>query len=260
MGLTLNREYHLIPFGDSCAYVIGYRGLIALALAGNDVADMDAVEVKEGEYIGRDKRTKRPVFDFSVYKTDEESAKHKTIGWLAYVETKDGYFRAEYMSIDDILTHATRYSKAFDIEKYWKMEHGEISPQEAEKLKQGSPWYGNFEAMCRKTVLRKLLNSGFVRLANSTAVRDAINYDFGTESGIIPDLDITEENVVETTGDVVDDTPQDAPEAPKKVEAEVVTDNPPDKPKRGRKPAKATRSEKKPVNPVADFFAEGDDA
>lgn len=23
MGLTLNREYHLIPFGDSCAFVIG---------------------------------------------------------------------------------------------------------------------------------------------------------------------------------------------------------------------------------------------
>jgi recombination protein RecT len=255
MGLTLNREYHLIPFASSCAFVIGYRGLISLCLAGNDVADMDCVEVREGEWVGRDKRTKRPVFDFSVYKTDEEAAAHKTIGWMAYVEMRDGYFRSEYMSINDILNHAERYSKAFSIEKYRKMESGKMSPDEEEKLKQGSPWYSNFPDMARKTVLRKLLNSGFVRLANSAAVRDAINYDYGVDNNIIPDLDIPD-NTIEADAEV-HDAPQDAPEAADKVEAEVVTDNTTGKPKRGRRAPERVRSEDKiPHNAVADFFGE----
>ena len=257
MGLTLNREYHLVPFANSCAFVIGYRGLIALCLAGNDVADMDCVEVRDGEYVGRDKRTKRPVFDFSVYQTDEESEKHKIIGWLAYVEMKDGYFRSEYMSLQDILKHASRYSKAFDIEKYNKMERGDLSPAEIESLKEKSPWYGNFEAMCRKTVLRRLLNSGFVRLANSAAVKDAINYDYASENEIIPDLDIESETIA-TTGEVVD-----APEAPESAAPPSESDDKAGQPKtRQRAPRRAKGGDSgdtPPANPVADFFGEGDD-
>ena len=224
MGLTLGREYHLIPFGDSCAYVIGYKGLIALCLAGNDVADMDCIEVREGEYIGRDKRTKRPKFDFSIYETDEEAAEHKIIGYYAYVELVSGMFRFEYMTVPEILDHAARYSKAFDIEKYKKMASGNMTPQEVEKLQAGSPWYGNFELMCRKTVIRKLLNSGHVRLANSAAVREAMSYDASVDDGLIPDLEISDNAVIETTGEVVD-TPQDAAEAPQSdFTAQVGTD------------------------------------
>lgn len=245
MGLTLGREYYLLPFADTCAYVIGYKGLIALCLAGNDVADMDCIEVRDGEYVGRDKRTKRPKFDFSVYETDEEALKHKVIGYYAYVELASGLFRFEYMSVPEILDHAARYSKAFSIEKYWQLQNGDLTPQEAEKLKQGSPWYGNFELMCRKTVLRKLLNSGFVRLANSAAVKEAINYDTAVESDMLPDLEIPEYTVVESTGEVVD-APQEAaeqprsapaPETPKDTPKEEKADTPQ---KRGRKPKTAT--------------------
>lgn len=252
MGLTLGREYHLIPFGDSCAYVIGYRGLIALCLAGNDVADMDCIEVREGEYVGRDPRTKRPKFDFSVYATDEEAAKHPVIGYYAYVELASGRFRFEYMSVPEILDHAQRYSKAFDIAKYNKLMSGEMNPQEAERLKSGSPWYSSPETMFKKTVIRKLLNSGYVRLANSAAVRDAINYDTAVSDDILPDLDIPNYTVVESTGEVVEAAPEAeiraesapaAPEAKDTVEAEK-TEAPQ---KRGRKP-----KDVKPVDVAVD--------
>lgn len=256
MGLTLNREYHLIPFADSCAFVIGYRGLIALALAGNDVADMDCIEVRDGELTGREKRTKRPKFDFSIYESEEEALKHPVIGYYAYVEMQSGYFRFEYMSIPEILDHASRYSRAFDITKYKRLQSGEMSPQDAEKLMQSSPWYGNFPAMCRKTVLRKLLNSGFVRLANSAAVKEAITYDNNADSDFIPDIELGgNETVIESTGEVVDE-PQEGAEAPEKVEAEVVTENTPEPPKRGRKASGRATGEDKPINPVADFFGE----
>lgn len=238
MGLTLGREYHLIPFGDSCAYVIGYRGLIALCLAGNDVADMDCIEVREGEYVGRDKRTKRPIFDFSVYQTDEEAAQHKVIGYLAYVEMRDGYFRSEYMSVQDILNHAERYSKAFSIEKYNKLQNGELTPQEEDRLKSGSPYYSAPETMFKKTVIRRLLNSGYVRLANSAAIRDAMSYDTAVENDILPDLEMPDYTVVESTGEVVE-APQEAAEAPVAEAVEEKADTQPQAEaprRRGRKP------------------------
>lgn len=225
MGLTLGREYHLIPFAQTCAFVIGYKGLIALCLAGNDVADMDCVEVREGEYAGRDRRTKRPVFDFSVYETDEEAEKHPVIGYMAYCELKSGFFRAEYMTVDEILNHAARYSKAFDVAKFKKLQNGELSPQEAERLMNGSPYYSAPETMFKKTVLRKLLNSGYIRLANSAAIRETMDYDSKLEDSIIPDFDLGDSQVVEATGEVIDMEPveetEDEPEA--------------EKPKRGRK-------------------------
>lgn len=235
MGLTLGREYHLIPFGQSCAFVIGYKGLISLCLAGNDVADMDCVEVRQGEYVGRDKRTKRPVFDFSVYQTDEEAAQYPIIGYMAYCEMKNGYFRSEYMTIDEILTHAARYSKAFDIDKYRKLQAGELSPQEAERLMSGSPYYSAPETMFKKTVLRKLLNSGYIRLANSAAVREQMNYDNSIEDSIIPDFEIpAAEKPSEATEEVIEAKTEDPNPAEEPVKAE-------DKPKRGRP--------RKPVEP-----------
>lgn len=253
MGLTLGREYYLLPFGDNCAYVIGYKGLIALCLAGNDVADMDCIEVREGEYIGRDKRTKRPKFDFSVYETDEEAMKHPVIGYYAYVELADGRFRFEYMSIPEILEHAQRYSKAFDIEKYNKLQRGELSPQEAERIKQGSPFYSSPDIMFKKTVLRKLLNSGYVRLANSAAVTSAITYDTTVEEGIMPNLDLEGANVIESTGEVVDASEgAEAAESDSAVEESNDTASTTEKRQgRGRKPRATQESDV-----VSNFFGE----
>ena len=73
-----------------------------------------SLEIREGEYVGRDRRTKRPEFDFSIYATDEEAEKHPIVGYYAYVEKRDGFFRSEYMSIGAILDHAEQYSKTFD--------------------------------------------------------------------------------------------------------------------------------------------------
>lgn len=252
MGLTLGREYYLLPFGESCAYVIGYKGLIALALAGNDVQDMDCIEVREGEYVGRDKRTKRPQFDFSIYETDEEALKHPVIGYYAYIEYVDGRFRFEYMSIPEILEHAQRYSKAFDIEKYNKLQRGELSPQEAERIKQGSPFYSSPDIMFKKTVLRKLLNSGYVRLANSAAVTSAINYDTSVEEGLIPDLDLEGATVIESTGEVIDASESaEAAESDSAVVESNDTAPTEEKPqRRGRKP-RATQEEA-----VSNFFGD----
>ena len=177
MGLILGNGYHIVPFGSQAAFVISYKGLIALALAGGDVADMDCIEVREGEYVGRNKRTKRPEFDFSVYATEEEMEKHPVIGYFAYCEKKDGYFRGEYMSLNAILDHAERYSRSFNRKAFLSLWNGEVTGREAESLRARSPWYSTPEIMLKKTVLRRLLNSGYITLAASATINRAMVQD-----------------------------------------------------------------------------------
>ncbi len=200
MGLILNIHYHLVPFGRMCNFIISYKGYIALALATKQYHDIDCLDIREGEYMGRDSRTGKPNFDFNVYSTDEEREAAQVIGYYAYFELKDGMFRPEFWSMNKLLFHADRYSQAFDLEKFKKFTSGEMTKEEEEKMRKSSPWndigYGQ-DKMCRKTVLRSLLNSGYAPLSNE--IRYAMESD--SEDGVIPDMPII--NVDKTTGEVV---------------------------------------------------------
>lgn len=177
MGLMLGMGYYVVPYAGTAQFQLGYKGLIAMAMAGGDVADMDCVEIREGEYVGRNRRTKRPEFDFSIYATDEEAEKHPIIGYYAYVEKRDGFFRSEYMSLGAILDHAEQYSKTFDRAKYRQLISGDLSPDEAERLKKKSPWYSATETMMKKTVIRRLLNSGYVQLRAITNIETVLTQE-----------------------------------------------------------------------------------
>lgn len=217
-GLILGIGYYIVPYKPTAVFIRSYKGLIQLALSGGDVADMDCVEVREGEYVGRNKRTKRPEFDFSIYETDEEAEKHPVVGYYAYCEKKDGYFRGEYMSVGAVMDHAETYSpKNFNREKYMRLMSGEMSKEEADRLRESSAYYKNPDAMFKKTVLRKLLNSGYVTLAASTRVNQAMAEDDSSEAVMdaIGSFDTIE--VDQATGEVKTQSVQVAPEeaAPK---------------------------------------------
>lgn len=217
-GLILGIGYYIVPYKPTAQFIRSYKGLIQLALSGGDVADMDCVEVREGEYVGRDRRTKRPVFDFSIYETDEEAEKHPIVGYYAYCEKKDGYFRGEYMSVGAIMDHAETYSpKNFNREKYFRLISGEMSKEEADRLRETSAYYKAPDAMFKKTVLRKLLNSGYVTLAASTRVNRAMEEDAESEAVMeaIGSFDVMD--VDPNTGEINTQSVQVAPEdaAPK---------------------------------------------
>lgn len=211
MKLNYGQDYYLVPFGDKCQYIIGYRGLLHLLIATGEIADTNCIPVIEGEYKGRNKKTKRPEFDFSVYESAEEEIGKPVLGWYFYVELRNGYTASEYMRISDIIAHAERYSQSFDKETFEKLQQGKFSPQDAERIRAKSPWYGNFDIMAAKTVIRKLLNSGFVPLANSADIRKALDDDGESGEGEILSADILNSIngdvvVVESTGEVIETT------------------------------------------------------
>lgn len=199
MGLTLGMGYYLVPYGQTCSFILGYKGMLQLALSTGVYNDIDCIDIREGEYKGRDRRTGKPSFDFNVYDTDEERESAKITGYYAYFELKDGLFRSEYWSMEKLLNHAEKYAQAFKRDKYDQFIAGEMTAEEEEKMRKSTPWYdvgGGQERMCKKTVLRSLLNSGYAPLSNE--VRYAMDND--SESGIVPDMPII--NVDKSTGEV----------------------------------------------------------
>jgi len=217
-GLIYGQGYYVVPYGSKAGYITSAKGWTQLAIATGLYADIDVLDVREGERKGRDKRTGKPIIDMSVYDTDEERETHEIIGVKAYFLLKDGYYREEYWSMGEILRHADRYSQAFSLELYNKWKSGaELTKDERYKVENGSPWYTATMRMAKKTVLKSLLTSGFAPLSNE--VKTMLDAEPISGEAVLPDLGddaIPEMPVDETTGEVVD-TPtevQEAAEAP----------------------------------------------
>lgn len=261
MGLIYGHGYYIVPYGSVATYLMSYKGYIQLAMSTGYYADIDCVEVREGELEGRSRRTGKPVINLAKYDTDEERESHKVIGYYAYFELKDGTFRYEYWSMDKLLKHADRYSPAFKLDKYNALINGELDSKEQTKLLNGTPWYdvnGGQDKMCRKTMLRQLLNSGYAPLSNE--VRSYFN-----EDGVIPDMSMGgQEPVVPTTGYVVDEstgevqtkTVESAPmEQPAAPAAQKQGNDTPKTAKRTERPAEAETAAR---DYSAGFFGEGE--
>jgi recombination protein RecT len=162
-----NGEYYIIPYKQTASMQLSVRGLEKLCLRSRAYADVGAFDVREGEFKGLDSRTRRPIMEWI---TDLERREElPIIGYYAFYELSEKYnnmFRSVYWTHNMILNHANRHSNAFNLDTYNRLLSGEIQGWDAEKLRRGSPWYGEpldmgHRAMCEKTVMKQLLKSGW---------------------------------------------------------------------------------------------------
>ena len=263
-GLIYGQGYYVVPYGKSATYITSYKGWIQLAIASGLYADIDVLDVREGERKGRDPRTGKPIIDMSVYDTDEEREQHEIIGVKAYFILKDGYFREEYWTKGEILRHADRYSQAFSLELYEKWKSGkQLSKEEQDKVTNGSPWYTNTLRMAKKTVLKSLLTSGFAPLSNEVkslidnepTSGEAMAPDFGDD--LIPDITIDD-----ATGEVIDanEAAPETPAAPQESAKDGQSTPTQEKQKRGR-PARTRLQDveaEQDDDAIDSFFGSGD--
>lgn len=173
-------QYYLVPFkkkdkkGNVVAvnaqFVLGAKGYKQLAMRSGQYLDIDVLEIKEGEYRGRDKRTGKQIFEF--IENDDERDALPTVGYMAYFELLNGFRKQVYWTKGKMLKHAATYSQAFDADKYDDYIHGRI-PQ-GELWKYSSFWYKNFDEMAFKTLIRHLLSQWGVL---SIEMQDAITRD-----------------------------------------------------------------------------------
>ena len=136
LGLEPNTplgQAYLIPYGDQAQFQIGYKGMIDLAYRSGQFKSIYAHAVHEND-------------DFDYQYGLNQDLKHKpaakdrgeVIGYYAVYHLQNGGYGFEVMSKEDVENHAKTYSQA--VKKGWT-----------------SPWKTDFDAMAKKTVIKKLL-------------------------------------------------------------------------------------------------------
>ena len=180
LGLEPNTplgQAYLIPYGDTCQFQIGYKGL--LDLAHRSKTNVEAHEVYEND-------------EFSYSYGLEPSLKHvpalknrgKVTAYYA-IWRNDGNFGFEVMSKEDIDKHAREFSKSFN----------------------NGPWKSNYDEMAKKTVIKKVLKYAPLssEFAKQLSADESIKTEINEDMSIVPNeyVDV-EANVIDVeTGEVL---------------------------------------------------------
>lgn len=133
MGLSCHPalgEAYIVPYGEEATFQIGYRGLIQLAQNSGKYRLIRIIDVREGEL-----EYNRLTGEASLTIPTGQ----KVAGYLGYFELTNGFSQSEYWPVEKIEAHAKRFSQSFA------------------KGKKDSPWFTDFDAMAKKTVLKELL-------------------------------------------------------------------------------------------------------
>lgn len=192
-------QYYLVPFKSKAKYdrqgnlispevikaqfVLGYKGYIQLALRSGAYADLDVMDIKQGEYLGKDPMTGKPRFSF--IEDDDERDRLETIGYMAYFEYLNGFRKVVYWSREKMLSHADKYSLAFSAKAFQDIQDGKIA--EKDMWRYSSFWYKNFDDMAKKTLLRHTISRwGVMSIEMQTAFeRDSSVSEIGEKGNIV---------------------------------------------------------------------------
>lgn len=167
LGLEPNTplgQAYLIPYGNSCQFQIGYKGLIDLAHRSGELKSVEAHEVYENDLFEFELGLEPKLVHKPAMKNRGE-----IIWYYAVYHLVNGGYGFEVMSREDIEKHAMKYSKTF----------------------KNGPWQTDFDAMAKKTVLKKALKyaplkSDFVRGVAVDETSSHIEFENG-DINIIPD-------------------------------------------------------------------------
>lgn len=132
LNLPLSRSLgfaYVVPYKGMPTFVVGYKGMIQLAMRTGAYRSINAGPVYEGEFKKRDRLTGN--IDISGDKVSDT-----VVGYFAHFEMINGFTKTLYMTKEEAEAHGKRFSKTYN----------------------NGPWKTDFDAMATKTVIRQLLS------------------------------------------------------------------------------------------------------
>ena len=148
-------------------FIIGYKGLIQLAMRTGQYRYINTDKVYEGEVSGKDKLTGAIHFD-------GEKKSDKVIGYFAHIELLNGFQKTLYSDVEDIAKHAKKYSPSLRFDKRTVSELAKLAGCDPT----GIGWTGDFDSMATKTVLRELLSKyGYLSIEMQKAIAQDVETD-----------------------------------------------------------------------------------
>ena len=127
----------IVPYKGQAQFQLGWKGFIQLAMRSGQYLTLNSGAVREGQIKEIDFVTGEIIRG--------EKISDEIVGYVAYMELINGFKKSLYMTIEELQAHAEKYSQSYA----YDMRSGRKS----------SVWSTNFDAMAKKTVLKKLLNN-----------------------------------------------------------------------------------------------------
>lgn len=160
---------YVLPYKDNkknitvAQFQLGYKGVKQLALRTAQFLKLNATEVREGEFVRRDRLSGNIIFNFED--DAEKREKLPIIGYVSYFRLSSGFDSTLYMTKAEMEAHALRYSQTYR--------------SKDTKIKAASKWTTDFDAMALKTVTKLNLSKNAplsVELADAIKADQAVMY------------------------------------------------------------------------------------
>lgn len=115
VDLTSGQAY-LVPFKGKATLVVGYKGLVHLALRTGKYRVLNVGEIYEGEEIIEDRLT-------GLHHLSGQCISRKVIGHLLYMEMMNGFIKTMYMTCQECDEHGRKYSRGYHLDtSLWKLD------------------------------------------------------------------------------------------------------------------------------------------
>lgn len=201
-------QYYIVPFGRKAQFIVGYKGLIQLAIRTSAYRKMTFLAIKEGEL--KSWNPLEETLEAEIIIDDRRRNSLSTSGYYGMLEYMNGFRKAMFWSYDKMILHADTYVLPFSARQYEKVkqEKGHFNGSQF-----SSYWYKNFDEMGLKTIIRQLITKwGAVSVDFQRAV-------VADGNPINPDLTPDVSEVLENTENSIPEVPAIETEAPKAIEA-----------------------------------------
>lgn len=120
----------IVPYKKKAQFQMGYKGFVQLGLRTGQYKNINAISIYKGQLKSWNPLTEKIELNF------ENKESNEVIGYAAYFSLVSGFEKYVYWSKEEVITHAKRFSKAFN----------------------DGPWQTNFNRMAEKTVLKNTLS------------------------------------------------------------------------------------------------------
>lgn len=195
-------QYYLVPFKKKATYsrtgellepecskatfILGYKGMLQLAMRSGYYKKIVVLDIKQGELIRFDPLEE--TIACQLIEDPDEREKAQTVGYYAMFEYQNGFRKAMYWTQAKMLNYADRYSKAFSANEYSRLMRGEVA--EKDMWKYSSYWYTSFDDMAKKTMLRQLLSHWGMLSAEMIDAFEADGASVTDENGtLVPEIE-----------------------------------------------------------------------
>jgi recombination protein RecT len=179
LAKSLGRAY-VLPFKNkgvaTPTFVIGWKGLVDLAVRTGQYETINAICIYKGEITGQDKLS-------GFISLDGLRESNEVVRYLGYFKLNTGFKKMVYMTVEQMAHYGNTYAPTLKFSKITEEELIQKAQEQSEHGPQAGAigWFGDFNAMGLKTVVRKVLSWGPMSIELQNAISSDSDYDKSAE-------------------------------------------------------------------------------